>query len=237
MSIFQSWFNSGAEGIVVFLISVLAVLFSLSIHEFSHGFAAYKMGDETAKLSGRLNLNPLSHLDPIGALFLLLYRFGWAKPVPVNPNNFKNRKAGMVITSLAGPASNLIVAFIALLILNLFDLSGTFLAASRVGFSSSASALQRIIYVIILLFQNLILINIGLAIFNLLPIPPLDGSKVLGAVLPMHIYFKIMQYERFGFIILIVLINIPFFSAFLSTCMNGIINAYQAVIDLLLFFV
>ena len=121
MSRIYDWFGNGWLGIAKLLITALCVFFSLSIHEFAHGYAAYKMGDETAKHMGRLNINPMSHLDPIGALCLFLFGFGWARPVPVNPRNFKTGKfkSGMVWTAVAGPLSNLIIAFISLLILNI----------------------------------------------------------------------------------------------------------------------
>lgn len=212
------------EKLLYVLISVFCVLLSLTLHEFGHGLAAYAMGDKTAKSSGRLSLNPIDHLDPIGALCLFLFGFGWAKPVPVNPYNFRNQKGGMVLTSLAGPFMNFIIAFIAMVIMTLvgdikFSSQGLGFDLATVGYT---------------ICYYLMIMNLGLGIFNLIPIPPLDGSKVVGAVLPTNLYFGYMKYERFGFIILIVLINLPFFDTFLSICMSSMISLYSNIIGLFL---
>ncbi len=227
MSRIYNWFGNGWIGIVELLITALCVFFSLSIHEFAHGYAAYKMGDETAKYMGRLNINPMSHLDPIGALCLFLFGFGWAKPVPVNPRNFKTGKfkSGMVWTSVAGPLSNLLVAFIALLILNIIY---------KIPIGENL-VINRAFSVIVILLYTLISMNIGLAVFNLIPIPPLDGSKILNAILPARIYFRIMQYEQYGFIVLILLINTPIFSRLLNGLANFILEGFDFVIGLIPF--
>lgn len=213
-----------SEKLLYVLISVFCVLLSLTLHEFGHGLAAYAMGDKTAKSSGRLSLNPIDHLDPIGALCLFLFGFGWAKPVPVNPYNFKHKKGGMVLTSLAGPITNFIIAFIAMLVMTII---GNVSFSSRgIGFDL-ASVFYNVCY-------YLLIMNLGLGIFNLIPIPPLDGSKVVGAVLPTDLYFNYMRYERFGFIILIILINMPFFDTILNACLNGIMSLYSNIIRLFL---
>lgn len=218
ISILRDGSMTGTQKLLFILISVFCVLFSLSLHELGHGLAAYIMGDNTAKGRGRLTLNPLDHLDPIGAICLFLFGFGWAKPVPINPYNFKNQKGGMVLTSLAGPFMNLILAFFAMIGVTLLQ-KMTFVSAG-LGFD-----IAQVCY-------YLTVINIGLAVFNLIPVPPLDGSKVLSAVLPTNLYFKYMQYERFGFIILIILINLPFFSSFLGICRSGIMDFYSMIIGL-----
>lgn len=218
----ERWFGNGAFGLVELLITAFCVFLSLSIHEFSHGYAAYKMGDSTAKNMGRLNISPVSHIDPIGALCLFLFGFGWAKPVPVNPRNFaqKKYKIGMVLTSIAGPLSNLLLAFVSYflfrLILN-FDMS------------------ENLFAVLSIMFSTLTIMNISLAIFNLFPVPPLDGSKILNAVLPARLYFKIMEYEQYGFIILIILINMPFFGRFMSFVVYGLLDFYDMILDLIPF--
>lgn len=213
-----------SEKLLYVLISVFCVILSLTLHEFGHGLAAYAMGDKTAKSSGRLSLNPIDHLDPIGALCLFLFGFGWAKPVPVNPYNFKHKKGGMVLTSLAGPITNFIIAFIAMLVMTII---GNVSFSSRgIGFDL-ASVFYNVCY-------YLLIMNLGLGIFNLIPIPPLDGSKVVGAVLPTDLYFNYMRYERFGFIILIILINMPFFDTILNACLNGIMSLYSNIIGLFL---
>lgn len=223
----HQWFGRGWIGIAELLMTAFCVFLSLSIHEVAHGLAAYKLGDNTAKSMGRLNLNPMSHLDPIGAICLFLFGFGWARPVPVNPGNFEigKRKSGMVWTSLAGPLSNLLVAFVAVFLLNLIYLI-------PVGTELSATILS----VIATMLYVLISMNIGLAVFNFIPIPPLDGSKILSAVLPPRIYFKLMQYEQYGFIALLIIINLPVFSNILNTVSNWILTFYFWIIELIPFF-
>lgn len=224
----QSWFSNGWMGIINLLITAFCVFLSLSIHEFSHGLAAYKLGDDTAKNMGRLNLSPLSHLDPIGAICLFLFGFGWAKPVPINPGNFKpgKRKSGMVLTSLAGPLSNLLAAFVSVFLLY----------AVRAFFPVTNSIMSSLDTIIGTVLVTLIYMNIGLAIFNLFPVPPLDGSKILSAILPTRIYFRIMQYEQYGFILLLILLNLPIFSNILSILQHGVLSFFIWVVELLPFF-
>jgi len=179
------------------------ILFGLVIHEFCHGYAAYRLGDRTAARAGRLTLNPLKHLDLLGTAALFLARIGWAKPVPVDPRNFKNPRQGILITSLAGPFSNLVVA--ALLGVALGALFG---AGIKVPTAFTSSWL-RLLYLVLF---NAVYINIILALFNLLPIPPLDGSNVLWAVLPRNAaasYGRFMA--RFGHAVLIIFFVVIFF--------------------------
>ena len=215
--------GSFSEMLLTILILAFCVLLSLTVHELCHGLAAYWMGDKTAKQSGRLSMNPLHHLEPMGALCLFLFGFGWARPVPVNPWNFKHKKVGMVLTSLAGPFSNFLLAFLA-------QVGASFLL--NMTFASDTSATFRLATVCYILCQYLVTINLGLGLFNLIPIPPLDGSKVLNSILPARIYFKLMEYERYGFIILIILINLPFFNQFLYFCEDGILSLFNNIISL-----
>lgn len=165
--------------------SVPAILIALTIHEFSHGMAAHLLGDPTPKNQGRLTLNPLPHLDPLGTLMLLVARFGWAKPVQVNPYYFKgDRQRGMLYVALAGPLSNILVALVGSMMYNLFDVY---------SYLSTFSI-------------TLITINVYLAIFNLIPVPPLDGSKILIGLLPRRMHDTIYQLEAYGPIILMLLI-------------------------------
>lgn len=194
------------------LLLIPALLISLTIHELSHGLAAYALGDNTAKRQGRLSLNPLKHIDWIGFLMLMTVGFGWAKPVPVDPRYFKDTKKGMAITALAGPVSNIIVAFFSAIALYLALQSG-----------NNGNSFQML-YVDFL--QVMLIYNCSIAMFNFLPIPPLDGSKILGAFLPNRVYYKYMQYERYGIIIMIVLLYSGFLTPILS---NGVSNLVDAI--------
>lgn len=182
--------RSGFDPIVIFMslcASAFVVFCTLPIHEFAHAWTADRLGDHTARYQGRLTLNPIAHIDPIGAVMILLFGFGYAKPVPVNPLGFKNRKAGMAITAAAGPASNLIMALIFFFLVQLMYKVGG-------GFADGS---VTIAYAFFYFFQYAATINVYLAVFNLLPIPPLDGSRVVTLILPQKYYFKIMQYERY----------------------------------------
>lgn len=191
-----SIFNLVRQGeYMLAIISVLSKCFvvfcCLPIHELAHGLMAKALGDDTAKNQGRLTLNPLKHLNPIGTVMIFLFGIGYANPVPINPRNFKNVKGGMALTAFAGPLSNILMAFVSVWgfqIINHIALSNSFLETLAVFFYFAAE------------------VNIMLAVFNLLPIPPLDGSKILAAVLPNKTYFKYMQYERYVMIALMIML-------------------------------
>jgi Zn-dependent protease len=173
-----------------YIFAALAALIALTAHEYCHGYAAYRLGDPTAKSLGRLTLNPIRHLDPIGALCMILFHFGWAKPVPINPRYFKNPKKGFAIVALAGPAINLILSFLSAgAYLLLWALVKDVAFTSELWFNVAKNGLS-----FLFIFHSL---NLGFALFNLIPIPPLDGSRLLSVILPPKQYFGLMRYERY----------------------------------------
>lgn len=204
--------------IIVILSRCFVVFCCLPIHELAHGLIAYKLGDNTAKNQGRLSFNPFAHLNPIGTLMIFLFGIGYANPVPINPNNFKNPKKGMALTALAGPASNLVMGFLSV-----------FIYYALASFNSSSSVMYAVTY----FFYFSASVNVTLAVFNLLPIPPLDGSKVLSAVLPDDKYFKYMQYERYIMLILFALLFVGVLDtpiAWLSSVMMKLISIIPKLI-------
>lgn len=160
------------------------ILIAITFHELAHGYSAYLLGDSTAKNQGRLSLNPLRHIDIVGFIFLLTVGFGWAKPVPINSYNFKNRKLGTIIVSIAGPATNFMLAIIGIIIFSLT--------------ANSSELILRIVY-------TMIFYNVILGVFNLIPLPPLDGSKIIASLLPTKYEFMFYKYEKYLYFLLILL--------------------------------
>ena len=177
--------NSISQNALSILYALPALLITITLHELAHGFVAYKLGDPTAKDLGRLTLNPLKHIDPVGFLALIILRFGWAKPVPYNSNYFKNKRLGTFLVAIAGPLTNIILALLSIVVIAL--LKGN----------------NNIWYT---LFEMMFLYNVIFAVFNSLPIPPLDGSKILASILPDPLESLFWKYEKYGYVILILLI-------------------------------
>ncbi len=210
------------------LVSIPVILFSLSFHEFAHGYIAYKLGDNTARFHGRLTLNPLKHLDPIGALAMLIAGFGWAKPVPINPRNFQNPKKGMALTGLAGPVSNLILSFIGVLLYRV-----TYAVFSAVGITSDSS--YWLMVALLLFFSAFASMNAALAVFNLIPVPPFDGSRIFYFVLPDRYYFAVMRYERVIMMVTLLLLFAGALDKPLSLVTSFVIRLFEFIIGLVPF--
>lgn len=220
------------------IFTVIVVLFSLSLHETAHGWMACKLGDKTAKYMGRLTLDPRKHLDPIGTVCMLLFGFGWAKPVPVNSRYFKKPRRDMALTAAAGPVSNLLLSFLSCLVfLVILAFSDSAAAFFYYGFAGdaimNASVWQKILALLSQLFYYSHKLNLYLAIFNLIPIPPLDGSRILFIFLPDKIYFGLMKYERIISLALLILLFTPFFRGIFNSICDLISFGMYSLISLI----
>ena len=200
--------------------NIPALMIGFAFHEFAHAWVADRLGDPTPRSQGRLTLNPFVHLDIFGTLMAFLYQFGWAKPVMTNPQYFKgNKLRGRMLVSLAGPLMNLLTAFVALLLwyLTMHWMHGSAWSG-----------------VIAMMFKAIVLMNLSLGIFNLLPIPPLDGFGVLGGLLPQRLAYRLIAFEQYGMLILVLLLFTDILSRILFPAVNGIAYAYQTIIALVL---
>ena len=207
------------ELIITFFSRLFVIFCTMPIHEYAHALIATKLGDSTPKYNGRLTLNPMAHISPMGAIMIFLCGFGYAKPVNVNPRNFKDPKKGMAFTAIAGPISNLIMGFIAIVISTIF---------ARFYYNNPSTLFLAIYY--FLYFAGVV--NVNLAVFNLLPIPPLDGSRILQLLIPAKYYFKFIQYERYVVIIVFVLILSGVLSGPLSYISGLIIGLFTNIAKL-----
>ncbi|OES44862.1 site-2 protease family protein [Domibacillus iocasae] len=192
---------------------IISLLVAFTVHEFAHAYTAYKFGDDTAKDQGRLTLNPVHHLDPIGTIFILIAGFGWARPVPVNRRNFKNPKLAGVLVSLAGPLSNFLIAFISLGALYL------------IGAGAPVFVFQ--------LLEMMVWLNVLLFVFNLLPFPPLDGYRILEDLAPPNLRVKLTQYEQYGVLLFLIVVITPLgnytISPFLGTMTNAVLAGFNTI--------
>lgn len=210
------------DRIIELVMHGIVLLTAFPVHECAHALTAHWLGDDTAKNQGRITLNPLRHLDLFGTVFMLLAGFGWAKPVPINANNFKNRKVGMAVSSLAGPLSNVLMSYISIIICKI-------LTYSSYG-NSYVDALADV-------FWYATILNLGLAVFNLLPVPPLDGSRIFNLVLPEKLYFKVMKYENVIFGVLFLAIWLGFLDKplwFLQQQAFNLMNRLSMWVDILM---
>lgn len=211
-----SYLRSGMyfEAVIAVLSRCFVVFCCTPIHEFAHALIADKCGDHTAKARGRLTINPLAHLDPIGTIMIFLVGIGYAKPVPVNPARLKHPRRDMALIALAGPASNLIMSFLCIFV--------------YYGINRFAPV-STVTNAVLTFFYFASMVNVSLAVFNLLPIPPLDGAKIWGSILPDKIYFKIMSYERYIMIGLMILLFLGVFNSIISAVSGFLINIMSII--------
>ncbi len=220
--------NFDRMDLIRLLVSIPVVLLSLSFHELAHGYVAMKLGDNTARYYGRITMNPLKHLDPLGALSMLLLGIGWAKPVPINPLNFREPKKGMALTGLAGPVSNLMLSFIGMCLYRV-----TYAVFTAMG--TLSEPLYWLATALLLLFSAFATMNAALAVFNLIPVPPFDGSRIFYFILPDKYYFSVMKHERIIMMVTLVLLFTGILDTPLSLATNGILAVFDFIIGLVPF--
>ncbi len=220
--------NDTLQTIFIYALRVPTVLIALTVHEVSHGYIAYKLGDRTAKEMGRLSLNPLKHLSLMGCLCMLIFGFGFAKPVPINTRFFKKPRRDMALSALAGPMSNFILAFIGILIeaiLNAVIMANPALISDGGMGYWTAYVTVNFLYVFYML-------NIGLGVFNLIPVPPLDGSRIFLSFLPPKLYFGVMKYEDKIMLIMFILIFTGLLDKPLAFCSSALLSGMRSVVSL-----
>lgn len=210
------------QNIATIAIQILVIFFALSVHESAHGWMAEKFGDPTARMQGRITLNPIAHIDPVGTIIVPVFLaimgapvFGWAKPVMVNPYNLKNPKRDNIYISAAGPGSNLIIAFLGIIL---------FIILKNMGIISVMSVQSSVIAAVVLLLINLILINVFLAVFNLIPVPPLDGSGIVEGLLKGEALDSYLKIKPYGFLILLAIIYLGIFEKIANPIMRLVLN-------------
>ena len=229
MTALNEWFRGiDLSRIMDWLLIALAAMAAISVHESCHGIAALCLGDDTAKRLHRISLNPLRHLDIAGFIMIILVHFGWAKPVPVDVRRFKRPKLGMALTALAGPLSNVVLGLINCLIYcTLFYAADFETQKMLVGYADPSGWY----YYLARFFMLAMSLNAGLAVFNILPISPLDGSKILAIVLPTRTYYTLMRYERYGMMVMILLLFVGILDKPLMYLQQGLVDGYLAVAE------
>lgn len=240
--------NGGIKSIEYFVVSLLSILFvifcTMPVHEAAHAYTAHKLGDNTAKSFGRLTLNPIKHINYIGALLILLFKFGWAEPVPVNQWNLRKPKRDMALIAAAGPISNILMAIVLMIMVNIVDyVSGFYGITISIGidittglttltYSGSSDLTFKIFYYVIIFLSTAANINLYLAAFNLIPIPPLDGSRIIGAFLPDRIYYKLQSFEQYTFVIVIALAATGVLSSTIGFISDNVYNVIDYIVTL-----
>ena len=219
-------FDFSLESILQFLLILPIILISLPVHESAHAYVSYKLGDPTARNLGRITLNPVKHFDLLGFICMLIFRFGWAKPVPINSRNFKKPRRDMALSALAGPASNLLLAFLGVILYNV-----AILIFSGVEFGSERAL--SVAWVTVEFFFLFAYLNINLAVFNFIPVPPLDGSRILYVFLPPKWYFGVMKYERYISLAIMLLVFLGLLSGPLQTISSAIFNGMNFLVNLI----
>lgn len=235
--------------IISLLLSIPGVFLTLAVHECAHGWVSYQLGDPTARNLGRLTLNPIKHIDPFGLICMIFFGFGWAKPVPVNARYYKKPRRDMALVAAAGPASNLIMMVLAILFLYIsyfiYDLSVTQNYSFAYFWNLSVSYLNlpipeeigaKLMFLWFTFLKNFCILNASLAVFNLLPIPPLDGSRIAFIFLPVKFYFGIMRYERIIQTVMFVLLFLGVFNGLLSFTTNTLVRGSMWLMELIPFF-
>lgn len=222
------------EYLISLLYMIPIYLITLTVHEVSHGYIAYKMGDPTAYNMGRLTLNPLKHIDPFGLLMLIIIRFGWAKPVPINPRNFKNPRKGLAISAAAGPVSNFLMAIGGYIIFRIFYV--ILMHQIYTLQITEANSFINILNGFCTFFNQFCILNIYFGLFNLLPVPPLDGSRIVSYFLPYKFYRVYSNIERYGFLILMLLLYTGVISKPLSILAGYIYKGIEFIVCLIPFF-
>lgn len=207
------------EYLIDYIYIIIAALFAIILHEIAHGLVSTWLGDPTPKRQGRLSLNPLKHLDPLGTICLIFFHVGWAKPVVVNPDYYKNKRKGMALVALAGPLTNFLLAIVSIILMVIIIITNAY------------ASIFIVIYNFLLYFA---VINLGLGLFNLIPIPPLDGSRILGAFLKEDTYQQYMKYEKYGFFIISILLALSSLrgngTSFISELVDVIFNFFFKLI-------